>query len=205
LCLHLQIRSLSKLICHNLKCPVMHFTIVREILPGSLGWTSGPSSELSSPWASKKETFPVAELILSLKLGSWIAIADILELKKMDLCRLLKRYKMDKNEKFFGEKSPFIISRDTALQRNGGWTVWSFLGRVQKGLCPRFVGTGNAWDSLRNAPVTEKPFRCAILLKFGRSLILVLQYLTCQALEKCSCHTCCRTRFGGKAARWLSQ
>ena len=132
MCLHLQIRSLSKLICHNLKCSVMLFTVVREILPGSLGWTSVPSSELSLPWASKKETFPLAELILSLKLGCWIAIADILELKEMDLCRLLKGYKMDTKEKFLGEKSPFIVSRDTALQRNGGLTVWSFLGHVQK-------------------------------------------------------------------------
>ena len=38
----------------------------------------------------------------------------------MDLCRLLKGYKMDTKEKFLGEKSPFIVSRDTALQRNGG-------------------------------------------------------------------------------------
>jgi hypothetical protein len=62
----------------------------------------------------------VAELILRLKLGCWIAIADILELKEMDLCRLLKGYKMDTKEKFLGKKTPFIISRDTALQRNGG-------------------------------------------------------------------------------------
>jgi hypothetical protein len=146
----------------------------------------------------------VAKLILSLKLGFWIALADVLELKKMDLCRLLKGYKMDKRE-ILRKKSPFINSRDTSLQRYGGWKVWSFPDRVQKGLCPRFVGTGFAWDSIGNAPVTRKPFRCVLLPVFVRSHTLVLQYLTCQALEKCSCHTCCRTRFGGRAARWLSQ
>ena len=49
-----------------------------------------------------------------------MALGNILELIKWELCGLLRGYKMDTKERLLGKKSLFIISSDASLQRNGG-------------------------------------------------------------------------------------